>query len=298
MIIPIIIRGKMTKTILAVLAHPDDESFGLGGTLALYAQRGYDTYYVCATRGEAGDVAEEHLNGYKDKAELRTEELMRAAKQLGLKGVFFLDYRDSGMPGSEDNKHPNAQINHSIDEVAGRIVKYIRKLKPDIVLTFDPIGGYKHPDHIHVHQATKLAFERAGDPSFHPEAGTPFKPGALYYQVFPRWFLKTMTRLMPLVGKDPRKWGNNGDIDLKDLAEVDFPVHVRLDISSVAEIKREAGAQHVSQGGVGMRQGLMGFITRVFGEKEEFMRAYPPVPDGKYKIARDLFENITPNGSS
>lgn len=288
----------MTKTILAVLAHPDDESFGLGGTLALYARRGYDTYYVCATRGEAGTVDPEHLNGFKDTAELRTQELMRAAQHLGLKGVFFLGYRDSGMPGSEDNQHPNAQINHPIDEVAGHIVRYIRELKPDIVLTFDPIGGYKHPDHIHVHQATKLAFELADDPSFHPEAGAPFRPHALYYQVFPRGFLRWMTRLMPLFGKDPRKWGRNGDIDLKELADVDFPVHVRLDISPVAEIKREAGAEHASQGGVGMRQGLMGLVSRLIGEREEFMRAYPPVPDGKYRITRDLFDDLTTTGSS
>ncbi len=287
----------MTKTILAVLAHPDDESFGLGGTLALYARRGYNTYLVCATRGEAGTVDAEYLNGFKDTAELRTDELLRAAKHLGLKEVFFLGYRDSGMPGMEDNKHPNAQINHPVDEVAGRIVKYIRELKPDLVLTFDPIGGYKHPDHIHVHLATKLAFDRSDDASFHPEAGAPFKPQALYYQVFPREFLKWMTRLMPLLGKDPRKWGRNGDIDLKELAEVEFPVHVRLDIRSVAEIKREAGAQHASQGGVGMRSGLMGFVTRVFGEKEDFMRAYPPVPNGQEKAASDLFDPLTMAGS-
>lgn len=279
------------KTILAVLAHPDDESFGLGGTLALYARKGYDTYYVCATRGEAGTVDDEHLVGFKDTAELRTDELNRAAKILGLKGVFFLGYRDSGMPGMEENKHPEAQINHSIDEVAGRVVKHIRELKPDIVLTFDPIGGYKHPDHIHIHQATVLAFEKADDASFHPEAGAPFKPRALYYQVFPRWFLKWMTRLMPLFGKDPRKWGRNGDINLKELAEVDFPVHVRLDIRSVAEIKAQAGAQHASQGGVGMRRGLMGFITRVFGEREDYMRAYPPV-NGSQRVQHDLFDGI------
>src|SRR5690242_21445495 len=93
----------MTKTILAVLAHPDDESFGLGGTLALYANKGYATYLVCATRGEVGTVDEEHLNGFKDIAELRTDELMRAAKHLGLKDVFFLGYRDSGMPRSEEH---------------------------------------------------------------------------------------------------------------------------------------------------------------------------------------------------
>src|SRR5689334_13886610 len=246
----------MPKTILAVLAHPDDESFGLGGTLALYARKGYDTYYVCATRGEAGTLDPEYLKGYKDTAEMRTDELTRAAKILGLKGVFFLGYRDSGMPGTEENKHPDAQINHSLDEVAGCIVKYIRELKPDIVLTFDPIGGYKHPDHIHVHQATKLALEKADDASFHPEAGAPFKPQALYYQVFPRGFLKWSVRLMPLFGKDPTKFGRNGDVDLTDLI-VDFPIHVHMDISSVSEIKRHASAQHASQGGGQMRRGWM-----------------------------------------
>ncbi|HUG34331.1 MAG TPA: PIG-L family deacetylase, partial [Anaerolineales bacterium] len=238
----------MTKTILAVLAHPDDETFGLGGTIALYARKGYDVYYLCATRGEEGSADEEYLKGYKDTAEMRTDELMRAAKILGLKDVFFLGYRDSGMPGMEANQHPDAQINHSVDEVAGRVVKYIRELKPDVVLTFDPIGGYKHPDHIHIHKATVLAFERANDASFHPEAGESFEPRALYFHVFPSWFLKWATRLLPMFGKDPRKWGRNGDIDLTDLI-ADFPVHVSVDIRSVAEIKREASMQHASQGG-------------------------------------------------
>ena len=279
----------MTKTILAVLAHPDDESFGLGGTLALYAQKGYDTYLVCATRGEVGTVDPEHLNGFKDIAELRTAELTRAAKILGLKGVFFLGYRDSGMPGTEDNKHPDAQINHSVDEVAGKIVKYIRELKPDVVLTFDPIGGYKHPDHIHIHQATVLAFEKADDPSFHREAGLPFKPRALYYQVFSRRVLRWMIRMMPLLGKDPTKFGRNQDVNLRELAEVDFPVHVRVDITPVAHIKQEAGRQHVSQGGSQMRRGWMGVMTRLFGEREEFMRAYPRAENGRHKAGNDLF---------
>jgi LmbE family N-acetylglucosaminyl deacetylase len=192
------------------------------------------------------------------------------------------------MPGSEDNRHPNAQINHPIEEVAGRIVKYIRELKPDLVLTFDPIGGYKHPDHIHVHNATVLAFEKAGDASFHPEAGSSFKPRALYFQVFPHTMLKWMVRLMPLFGKDPRKWGRNGDIDLTDLL-VEFPIHVRLDTRSVAEIKHHASAQHASQGGGQMRRGLIGFITRVIGEREDFMRAHPPVI-GRFRRRTDLFD--------
>ena len=281
----------MTKTILAVLAHPDDESFGLGGTLALYANNGYDVYYVCATRGEVGAADPEHMQGYKDTAEMRTAELMRAAKVLGLKDVFFLGYRDSGMPGTEDNKHPNAQVAYPVDEVAGRVVKYIRELKPDIVLTFDPIGGYRHPDHIHIQNATTIAFEKADDASFYPEAGSPFKPRALYYQVFPRWFLKWATRLMPLFGKNPRKWGRNGDIDLTNLL-VDFPVHVKVNIKPVAEIKREASAQHASQGGgVSAGRGLFGLMNRLFGGEEDYMRAYPPV-NGQFGRKSDLFDGI------
>lgn len=279
----------MTKTLLAVLAHPDDESFGLGGTLALYASKGYDVYYVCATRGEAGMMDEEHLNGFKDIAEKRTDELMRAAKELGLRDVFFLGYRDSGMPGSVDNQHPNAQINAPIEEVAGKVVKYIRTLKPDVVLTFDPIGGYKHPDHLHIHKATVFAFANSDNDSFYPEAGEPFKPKALYFQVFPRWFLRVMTRVMPILGKDPTKWGRNGDINLKELAEVHFPVHVRLDVRPVSEAKHRASECHASQGGGQMRRGLMGFVTRMFGEHEDYMRAFPPV-DGNFKRRADLFD--------
>ncbi len=281
----------MTKTLLAVLAHPDDKSFGLGGTLALYARRGVATYLVCATRGEAGDVAEEHLDGFKDIADKRTAELDCAASILGLKDVFYLGYRDSGMTGSVDNQHPDAQIQHTVDEVAGRVVRYIRELKPEVVLTFDPQGGYKHPDHIHIHQATVLAFTRAEDATFHPEAGAPFKPGALYFQVFPRWFIKAATRLLPLFGKDPSKWGRNGDINLAELAEVSFPVHARLDIREVSAIKDEAGACHASQGGAAMRRGWMGFVGRIFGEHEDYMRAFPPV-DGNFKRSKDLFEGF------
>jgi len=233
----------------------------------------------------------EHLGNFKTIADKREAELRCAAQTLGLKEVFFLDYRDSGMPGSEDNKHPNAQINHSIEEVAGKVVRYIRELEPDVVLTFDPIGGYRHPDHIHIQQATTLAFEKAADTSFYPEAGSPYKPLALYYHVFPRWFLRVMTRIMPILGMNPRKWGRNKDIDLKALADVHFPTHTKINIRSVAEIKREAGACHASQGGIQMRRGVMGFIIKVFGEQEDFMRAYPPV-NGKTKVVKDLFEGI------
>lgn len=279
------------RTLLAVLAHPDDESFGMGGTLALYSRRGFDVHLACATRGEAGTVDPQYLQGHSTIAELREGELRCAAQHLGLGAVHFLGYRDSGMPGSPDNQHPDAQVAHSVDEVAGKIVHLIRQLKPAAVLTFDPIGGYRHPDHIHIHQATVLAFEKADIASFHPESGPPFKPEALYFHVFPRGFLRLATRLMPIFGANPRKFGRNKDIDLVALTEYDFPVHVKIDISQVASIKAEAGACHASQGGIQMRRGLMALVTRAFGEHENYMRAYPPVR-GKRRVAADLFDGV------
>jgi len=280
-------KGKF----LAVLAHPDDESFGMGGTLALYAQKGYEVHLVCATLGEAGTVDDKYLQDYENIAALREAELRCAAQSLGLTAVHLLGYRDSGMPDTSENKHPNAQINHSVEEVAGKVVKYIREIQPEIVLTFDPVGGYKHPDHIHIQKATKLAFEKAGDASFHPDAGAPFEPQALYCHLFPRAFLKWATRLMPLLGMNPRKWGRNKDIDLKSLVDIEFPTHARIDIRNVVDTKRQAGACHASQGGIVMRRGLMGFATRALEKHEDYMRVYPPT-NGKTKIVKDLFEGI------
>ena len=282
----------MTKgKILAVLAHPDDESFGMGGTLALYAKNGYEVHLVCATLGEAGTVDDDFLQDYDSISALREAELRFAAQSLGLTGVHLLGYRDSGMPGTSENQHPDAQINHSVEEVAGRVVKFIREIKPEIVLTFDPAGGYRHPDHIHIQKAARLAFEKAGDASFYPESGSPFEPQALYFHLFPRAFLKWAIRLMPLFGMNPRKWGRNKDIDLKSLVDIEFPTHARIDIRNVVETKREAGACHASQGGIVMRRGLMGFATRALEKHEDYMRVYPPT-NGKTKIVKDLFEGI------
>src|SRR5512139_2719095 len=111
--------------LIAVLAHPDDESFGMGGTLALYARRGYPVHLVCATRGEAGDVDPHYLEGFDSVAERREAELRCAAGILQLAEVHFLGYRDSGMPGAPDNEHPNALAAAPLEEAAGRIVHYL-----------------------------------------------------------------------------------------------------------------------------------------------------------------------------
>jgi LmbE family N-acetylglucosaminyl deacetylase len=284
--------GSMSKqTVLAVLAHPDDESFGMGGSLALYAARGADVYLVCATRGEVGEVAPELLKGFNSIAELRESELRCAAGCLGLKDVFFLDYRDSGMPGSPDNQHPKALAAQPLDEVAANVVCYIRELQPQVVLTFDPIGGYRHPDHIAIQRATVRAFEQAGNPTFAPESLPIRAAQRLYFHIFPKGLLKFGVKILPLLGKDPHKFGTNGDIDMAAIAEVDFPTNARINIHSVLKKKEQAGACHASQGGGRMGGGVVSFFMRLFSGTESFMRAYPPVGQGE-KVTKDLFAGL------
>ena len=98
------------RTLLAVFAHPDDESFGPGGTLARYAAQGVHVWLVCATGGEAGEIAPTLMAEHRRPEQVRAAELCCAAQILGLQGVEWLGYRDSGMAGSPDNQHPRALI--------------------------------------------------------------------------------------------------------------------------------------------------------------------------------------------
>lgn len=281
----------LRPTLLAVMAHPDDESFGLGGTLAFYSWCGAAVYLICATGGECGTVDEHYLNGYNSIAELRRAELDCAANTLGLAGVEMLGYRDSGMAGSPDNQHPQALAAAPLDEVTGRIVQAIRRLRPQVVVTFDPIGGYRHPDHIAVHQATVRAFHAAALPDEYPADLPPYQPQKLYYQTFPRGLLRLVVTLIKLSGRDPARFGRNNDVDLAAIAREEFPLHATVDFFPVAELRAAAGRCHASQGGGAMpSRGFIGWLLRLLGSRETFMRAFPPVPPGLRE--RDLFADV------
>jgi LmbE family N-acetylglucosaminyl deacetylase len=279
--------------LLAVLAHPDDESFGMGGTLALYARRNVEVHLVCATRGEAGDVAPDCLEGFESIAARRVYELRCAADILGLSGVHFLDYRDSGMSGSADNQHPNALCAAPVEQVAEEIAEYMRELKPQVVLTSDPIGGYMHPDHIAIHKATLRAFELSGDEGLMSDL-PPFQPQKLYYYVFPKGLLRLALRLLTLFGRDPRKFGRNNDIDLQAIVEQgDFPSHAAIDTRPVRVARDQAAACHASQlyGGT-PRRGPFSWLMSWFNRREYYMRALPEPEPGLRE--RDLFEGLFP----
>ncbi len=280
----------MNKVLLAVVAHPDDESFGMGGTLALYASRGVDVQLICATKGEAGEVPPDMLKGYSSIAALREHELSCAANALGLTKIHFLDYRDSGMAGSPDNDHPKALYRANVNEVALKIARLIRIIKPQVVLTFDPIGGYMHPDHIAVHNACVKAFEMASDKKIEIKSTIPYTPAKLYFHIFPRGFAKYIIKLMPLIGKDPTKFGKNGDINLAAIMNQDFPTHALINYRKVADRREKASACHASQGGDRQSGYILTWIIRLLSSNESFMRAVPtPIED---HLEKDLFEGI------
>ncbi|MER3515271.1 MAG: GlcNAc-PI de-N-acetylase, partial [Chloroflexota bacterium] len=156
-----------TRSLLSVFAHPDDESFGVGGTLAYYAAQGHRVA-LGATRGDVGEIADPALATPQTLGDVRTAELNCAAQVLGVSKIILLGYRDSGMAGTPENQDPRAFMNAPAEEVVERLVGIIRRLRPQVVITFDPYGGYGHPDHIAIHRHTVAAFHAAGDPARYP----------------------------------------------------------------------------------------------------------------------------------
>ncbi|HET7483058.1 MAG TPA: mycothiol conjugate amidase Mca [Actinomycetota bacterium] len=175
---------ESNRTLLAIHAHPDDESSKGAGTMAKYSAEGARVVLVCCTGGEAGDILNPRMDkpGIKEKmAELRRAELETACAILGVHEIHWLGYRDSGMPGTEFNAHPEAFCNAKPDEAIEKLVRIIRKERPQVVLGYDESKGYEHPDHIKVFEWGTQAWHDAGDPDKYPDAGEPWAPAKLYY---------------------------------------------------------------------------------------------------------------------
>lgn len=175
--------------ILAVYAHPDDETIHWGGTLARYAAGGVRVVCAAATRGELGEIVDPSLataRSFERLGEIRMDEMARAAAVLGPIEVRWLGYRDSGTDGDPGNNDPDAFCQADPDEAAGRVARLMREVRPQVVITHKGDGGDGHPDHRHAALITHLAFERAGDPAAWPEqlvgpdALHPWAPAKLY----------------------------------------------------------------------------------------------------------------------
>jgi len=285
------------RRILIAFAHPDDESFGLGGLIAKYVKAGVQVDLICATNGDVGTIDEELLNGYDSHAALRLAELDCASEILGFTYVVKYGYHDSGMMDTEENQHPDClwyNWENDPDSVTRRVVETIRELKPQVIITFNKYGGYGHPDHIAIQRATTQAFTLAGDPEYLTDGLPPYQPQKLYYNSIPRFMIQLRIWMMRLQGKDPRKLGRNNDIDMVKILDYVEPYHVKIDVSDYMDEWAAASACHVSQGGGRFTQGSL--LTRVMralsGVHQGFTRIYPE-PEFDIIDELDMFDNVT-----
>jgi mycothiol S-conjugate amidase len=178
--------------LMAVHAHPDDESSKGAATMAKYAREGIDVLVVTCTGGERGDI----LNPAMDRPEIvadlpavRRQELVTAINILGVRQV-DLGFVDSGLPqkpeGAPDDYElppldPGCFASRPLSETGRALVEIVRRERPHVIITYDENGGYPHPDHIACNRVSVEAFEAAGDPDRYPDAGEPWQPSKLYY---------------------------------------------------------------------------------------------------------------------
>jgi mycothiol S-conjugate amidase len=171
--------------LMAVHAHPDDESSKGAATMARYVAEGVDVLVATCTGGERGSV----LNPKMDRPEVRADisnirraEMARAREILGVKQA-WLGFVDSGLPEGDPLPPLPEGCFGLVDPAEGALplIKLIREFRPHVMTTYDETGGYPHPDHIMCHKISVVAFEAAGDPEQHPELGEPWQPLKLYY---------------------------------------------------------------------------------------------------------------------
>ncbi|MGQ9887107.1 MAG: PIG-L family deacetylase [Aggregatilineales bacterium] len=283
------------RRLLFALAHPDDESFGYGGVIARYVAEGVDVYLICSTNGDAGTVAEEFLNGYDSVAALRLAELDCAAAKLGVKQVFKLGYKDSGMMHSETSRDPACSWQAPPEEMARRVVEVIRQVRPQVIVTFNKYGGYGHPDHIAIQRATALAFSLAGDPTYITPGLEPYQPQKLYHSSIPTLMLRLTIARLRLASKDPRRVGRNADIDLVAILDHVEPTTTLVNVGDYLEDWDAASACHASQLGGGFVR-LPLFVRRLFAARQAFTRVHPP-PARPRVDEHDLFAGVALDAS-
>ena len=268
--------------LMCILAHPDDEALGTGGILARYAAEGVATSLVIATRGERGwqgnaaDYPGPHALGQRREAELRA-----AAGVLGLGEVSFLNYQD----GELDQADPV--------EVIGQLVAHLRRVRPDVVVTFDPTGLYGHPDHIAISQLTTAAIVASADPSYAgPSALPTHRVAKLYYLAASRNLLAAYQEafgdlVMAVDGIERRAAG-----------WADWAITTRVDTTAYWQQVWQAVSCHQSQlPAYQMLRDLPDEHHHHLWGTQTFYRAFSLVNGGR-AIEHDLFEGLRGQGNA
>jgi LmbE family N-acetylglucosaminyl deacetylase len=255
--------------LMAVLAHPDDESLGIGGTLAKYASEGVETFVLTATRGDGGRYREYRPGdaqhpGASALASIRERELRAAAAALGVHDVAVLDYRDQQL----DRANPQEAIT--------AIADHLRRVRPHVVITFGPDGAYGHPDHIAICQFATAAVVAAADPQL----------AKLYYIAWPEstWAayqsaLKKLTSTVDGVERQVVPWP-------------DWEITTEIDTRSFSRTVWQAIASHESQMSIYTRLAQLPpeHADALWG-RQSFYRVFSRVNGGRTRET-DLFEGV------
>lgn len=263
--------------LLAVFAHPDDESMGMGGTLAKYSAEGVETHLVCASRGERGWFGpEEQDPGLERLGQIRTQELENAVKELGMRELYFLNYIDGDVDSAD----------HA--EAIGKIVTHIRKIQPQVIVTFPPDGNYGHPDHIAIGQFTSAAIVCAADATYNdPENLPAYRVSKLYYMVDGENFINLVA---PFIGDMtfPVDDQFRGEISWKE-----WMITTRIDMAGHCLSAWKAIQCHQTQLPTlgALAEMPAESASAVLAMQGTFYRAFSLVNGGR-KIETDLFEGL------
>ena len=290
------------RCLLTVHAHPDDESSKGPATVARYHAAGVRTVLVCCTDGEAGDILNPAMDTddvRRDLPAVRRRELAEATRLIGYDEVVRLGYRDSGMPGTEHNTHPDAFAQAPLDEAVGRLVAVIRRERPQVLITYpEDQSGYPHPDHIRVHDISVAAVDAAADPGAHVDAGPPWQVAKLYASGWSsRRVLALHNKFLELGLESPF------DDAWIERAEQAVDVHTTLiDVSAHTDVRRTALLAHRTQIDPTSRRwfGLSPDVMRTVHPVDEYqlLRTAPgwpdplPAPLGPGPVEDDLFAGV------
>ncbi len=224
------------RRLLLVHAHPDDETIGNGATMARHAATGAHVTLVTCTLGEEGEVLVPelaHLAADRDDTlgQHRVGELATAMEALGVTDHRFLGgagrWRDSGMMGLVSNDRADCFWQADLDEAATELVRVVREIRPQVLVTYDPDGGYGHPDHIQAHRVAMRAAELAADPA-HGD-GDPWQVAKVYWNAIPESVLRTVLRGLRASGDQTSFGGIDPDGPLPSFAVADDLVTTSVD---------------------------------------------------------------------
>ena len=288
--------------LLTVHAHPDDEASKGAGTVARYHAEGIRTVLVCCTGGEEGEILNPALDTPEVRgriAEVRKEELARAAEIIGYDEVVMLGYRDSGMAGSEANANPDSFALAPLEQAVERLVAIVRRTRPQVMVVYgDEQTSYPHPDHLRVHDIGVAAFRAAGDPDRYPGAGKAWQPAKLYYTVFSVARFREIHEKFEELGLESpfdEEWRSRWEGVPEEVATAS------VDISAVADVRRQALLAHATQVDPNSRFwfGLPPEVMRTVHPHDDYRLALVKAADGSVvvpetdsKVETDLFSAI------